>query len=270
MQMNYIDKVFESYGGNMLDAANAYIAAKTYPPIYSLMDAMTNDDALLLEFAKDYNRILYGDENGQFVPGEGGLWDKTKFRAYTSEAGINAVEEIKNSLTGGPYDDSNPLYTHMSKEGVLYPLDTQATMTSTLSHYEDGRQHGWGNPAGPAIDISALNWKVMSIEGNFVFTQQYETLLGNSVSYIDGISYGQSLVTYTPDSTQIYGHFLIAGNNNRIARVESLVNQMTASNIWRMTIPPGTGIGNVGNTGYSTGNHAHVEWRPGQQFVTGR
>jgi hypothetical protein len=261
IQMNYIDQVFESYGGNMLDTANAYINAKVYPPIYSLMDAMTNDEYLLLEFARDYNRILYGDENGQFIPGEGGLWDKTKFRAYTSEAGVNAVEEIKRSLTGGPYNDANPLYTHMGKEGVLYPLDTQATKTSTLSHYEDGRRHGWGSPAGLAIDISALNKDVMSIKGNFVFTQQYETLLGNSVSYNESKEqgYGQSLVTFTPDSTQIYGHFLIAENNNRSARVKMLVDQMTASNIWRVVIPPGTAVGDVGTTGHSTGIHAHIE-----------
>jgi hypothetical protein len=112
----------------------------------------------------------------------------------------------------------------------------------------------------------------MSIEGSFVYTQQYETLLGNSVNYNESTDqgYGQALVTFTPDSTQIYGHFLIAENNNKSARVQMLVDQMTASNIWRVAIPPGTAVGDVGDTGHSEGVHAHVEWRRNQQFVTGR
>ena len=82
--------------------------------------------------------------------------------------------------------------------------------------------------------------------------------------------YGQELVTFTPNSTQIYGHFLVAQDNNISARLTGLVEQMTANNIWRMIIPPGTAAGNVGTTGRLTGVHAHIEWRPGQQFVTGR
>ena len=130
IQMNYIDQVFESYGGNMLDTANAYINAKVYPPIYSLMDAMTNDEYLLLEFARDYNRILYGDENGQFIPGEGGQTTTVGGTRYVTLNGM------KEAATSGRQLSLSLTLSHEARRDGIADGNRAETREATLAHTE--------------------------------------------------------------------------------------------------------------------------------------
>ena len=52
--------------------------------------------------------------------------------------------------------------------------------------------------------------------------------------------------------------------------LDNLSNSATQNDLWRSYIPAGTQIGNIGNTGNSTGPHLHWEYRLGYQYWSNR
>ena len=66
----------------------------------------------------------------------------------------------------------------------------------------------------------------------------------------------------------IYGH--LQSNSVATIMLDNLSNSATQNDLWRSYIPAGTQIGNIGNTGNSTGPHLHWEYRLGYQYWSNR
>jgi hypothetical protein len=121
------------------------------------------------------------------------------------------------------------------------------------------------DPTGLAIDL-ATSGKQLPIT-----TILNEVLLPDSLKWYsnsyqvynsssDLAGYGYYLSTYTNNSINIYGH--TTHNSDQAIILKNLLNQLEATQLFRIIMPPGYNFGTTDASGYSFGIHLHYEIKP--------
>jgi len=154
--------------------------------------------------------------------------------------------------------------------------------TQTKSHYPWApyNQHGWGNPQGLAIDLatgglslpiytsfeetmlfdnSSICWKGGNNNNN---RWSWKTIPegSNDRYYTQGVGDGYMITTYTINAMIIRGHNDY--NANATSMLRTLNSYGMQAILFRVNLPTGYNMSNVGNNGRSTGYHSHFEIRP--------
>ncbi|WP_169310639.1 hypothetical protein [Treponema brennaborense] len=257
-QLKYADQVMTTYGGSMDSAVAAYHNDVLMNDIFGgnmLSNSIVASTMMggLYEFAESYDNVIatYGSVE--------------KNATYESKDAKSAVSAIAESIRSGNYSNDNSVYRAFDSTGILNPVNSPNTAISTYAYYEDGTNHGWGDPRGFAVDI-----KSYGVEGLPVLTNVAGYLLSNSInSNVPlNLNTGNEIRLFGNNSTIIYGH--LQSNASSTTALMELLQKTTNANLWRAYIPSGTQIGNLGNTGHSTGPHLHWEYRTGYQYWNNR
>ena len=270
LQRDYVDNV-EQYGWSMGAATSAaYADAERNVNLALQMGGMTPEllaqyevAGSLLEFGKKYDAALYGGVEQIPFAATQGLLNKDVLTAYDSVEIFAANQMVFDNWS---QTNGNPLYSFI-EDGTFRPvigpsnlvnLTTKAFYPSDNPRLEalglSGRPHGqWRG--GIAADIGTQ-------ENNFpVYLMQPETILAqrSALAYDEGA--GLTAITQTRNFLLRYSHM----QENTIAynTLKNLLNQAISSQVYRVPLPPGYQIGNVGNTGrFTTSEHLHWEWIP--------
>lgn len=148
----------------------------------------------------------------------------------------------------------------------MNPIPNDLVKLTTKSVYFDENMnfegnHGWGEPRGFAIDLATYK-----TEGYNVYSNIEAFLYSNSVNSNNplNLNTGNEVRLFGNNTTTIYGH--LQSNSVAVSMLDNLSNSVMQNDLWRSYIPAGTQIGNVGNTGNSTGPHLHWEYRLGYQY----
>jgi hypothetical protein len=215
----------------------------------------------LEEFATEYDRALYGARYGSF--GVEGLLNADAANAYDPAKIAAANQVIRENWS---QTDDNPLYSFI-EGGTFSPIIGPGAVVSltTRAFYEEnnprlialgiaGGPHGQSR-GGIAADIGTKG-------NNFpiAFTQP-ETMLAQDSSLLFADGGGLTAITQTDEFSFRYAH--MQNNTYAYYKLNRLLNQTMYSEMFRVTLPAGYQIGNVGNTGrLTTSEHLHWEWIP--------
>ena len=253
-QVNYADNVWEDFGGSM------EVALSSFKTNYELGNGLISNETLqgldlvsgFNQYAKQYDKYMISYYN-----------EKLNMQ-YNSNDSRAAFKEIDKIITTGDFNDNNPVYNALGAGGILTPLENVNVRITTFSNYDDGSFHGWGIPRGFAVDLANGN------EGYSVYSNIDAYLYSNSVNSNNplNLNTGNEVRLFGNNNTSIYGH--LQSNSFAMMMLDNLSNSATQNDLWRSYIPAGTQIGNIGNTGNSTGPHLHWEYRLGYQYWSNR
>ncbi|MDR2553507.1 MAG: M23 family metallopeptidase [Treponema sp.] len=262
VQRDYINRVFDRYGGdmalamtaarqNLYDVKMVYDSKKLTAPVevFNTLD----------KFAVVWNEVMNGYAAGPYY--RPGLWDASR---NVNHAGL--FETIKNNWS---YTDDNPMYSLIGSGKPIDPIGG-LSRTSTLSAYPNDSAnplpgadlfHGSSigpqeNPIRVGLGIDLATYR----QNHPLYTTQFETILvQNNPLRWQVKGFGYHLRTSTPDFDIIYGHMTESSASSRLAR---LISSGIQAGAYTLTLPPGFNIGKAGTTGNSTGEHLHYELRP--------
>ena len=253
-QYNYADKVWDEFGGSMEVALSAYYAN------YSLGNGVISYESLksldlvagFSEYAKNYDNYMISNYS-----------EKLNLQ-YNSKDAKLAFSEINRMIGTKNFDSNNPVYNALGEGGILSPFGFENALITTFGYYDDNSQHGWGDPRGFAVDL------VNGYEGNAVYSNINAYLYDNSINTNNPINLGtgNEIRLFGNHNSIIYGH--LKDNSISTSMLKNLSISAKENKVWRTYIPAGTQIGNVGNTGNSSGPHLHWEYRKKYQFWNNR
>jgi len=231
-------------------------------------------------------------KRNQNLPGVGGIFNYVNLHVYhyggnnpvmyVDPDGRRCEESYQAYLTAWQrfMEDFNP-YIAFDSDGsirfiggsrVIHPVDGTINIT-VREYYSDGRRHStaaggfspvdYKAPTGTAVRIPSENdtmWLSTS-------SSAYRWDSGNSrENYIRefkrttfGVGFGLYFKVYNIHS-DIYSTFAHLNPNSTVeTRLNELILLARAASVSDIPLPPGTQVGEVGDTGHSTGPHLHLE-----------
>ena len=243
-QINYVDKVFEKYGGSMQNALQAYVA-KQLEPYEGCWDTPVSTEQLAAS-------MKISSEYYDFAR----VYDEA-IAKYGNVGSNNITQEIYDNIynqTGWQSND-NILYTYL-EDGTISPVVGKFKITTKALYDSSVKSLGIkaGDPHslfGTAADIWTYNNASPVVS---VFNSSF--LINNSYGYTNGG--GNYISLYTNNLRTDYKHLL--GTSNAYSTMHCLNSYGRAASIWSFPVPDNYQIGNVGNSGKKTTNpHLHLQ-----------
>jgi hypothetical protein len=270
LQINYMDKLWTSYGGSIEKAATALrndLAIKrqggTLTSIDQTMEALLPG---IDRAAGQWNLAMNGGNNaaGNYTIG---MWNQEYAQQYESQNRAAVFAKINQDFVNNKLDDTNTLFSAANSTLVPVVGDDAYISTKTVYPKDDpelirlglaGKLHGQSS-GGLAVDIATrkLNYPI--------YTTQYETVLSQLSSLATHDDGGLSLYTQSALFQERYLHM----QEGTVAQstVNNVISSTMQAQLFRFTLPPGYQFGNVGNTGeYTTGTHLHWELVPNWKY----